>query len=130
VIPPEFLPRHREPDDPGPELCDFCTVRTLTLAGAMKYRQDRTVTVRGVYAKPIPGGLMLGANDLIYEAGEWAACAVCVPVVARRDPDVLANHVLSEWIGAGRPPSPTDLARLQAIYRAVLPVLGPPRRVE
>jgi hypothetical protein len=128
VIPPELQPH--QPDDPKPELCDFCQVHPLTLTGAMAYYQDRPVQARGMYAQADAHGLLLASTSHTFQAGAWAACAGCTPMVARRDPDVLANHVLGERVGAGQPITATDLVHLQGIYRAVLPALGPPRRME
>lgn len=96
----------------------------------MDFPLPATLEVRGVYVQPIPGGMMLGADNVTFEAGAWAACVVCAPVVARRDPVVLATHVLAEWVAAGHLVTPADLVRLQSLYRVLLPALGPPHPSE
>jgi hypothetical protein len=127
VISHEYPPGSRD----GRERCDFCTVRSNRLAGATDYPLDRTLRVAAVEVRPVElfgiSGAAVSVRPVTIDPGIWAACAVCAPVVARRDPDALASHVLGEWVAAGQPVSPTDLFEVQSFYRALLPALGPPR---
>jgi hypothetical protein len=75
---------------------------------------------------PVAGMLGLALARRTIPRGTWGACAVCAPVVARRDPDHLAHHVLAQWVASGRLATPADLTSLSSLYRLLLPALGPP----
>jgi hypothetical protein len=130
-MPPEFLPGHTSADDPRAR-CDFCTVHSPSLAGAMEFPLDRELQVDRLELQPVQlaagvRGVGLNVRRTIAHVGIWGACAICAPVVARRDPSVLATHVLAEWVGAGKLVKAEDLVAVQSFFRVLLPALGPPR---
>jgi hypothetical protein len=126
---PEFPPGHRASQD-EPERCDFCTTRTLTLAGAMDFPLPEPIPLLRVELVPHnlqPGltAVELTVAPTVVEVGVWKACCVCAPVVVRRDPQLLADHVLAQWAQAGRI-ALGDRTSLSSLYLKLLPALGPP----
>jgi hypothetical protein len=127
---PEFPPGGSVgPDEP--ERCDFCTTRTLKLAGAMDFPLPDPIPLLRVDLVPLqlqPGlsGLELTIAPTVVKAGVWTACTVCAPVVAVRDPQLLADHVMAQWVQAGSMASLTERTGMLSLYLKLLPALGPP----
>jgi hypothetical protein len=127
---PEFPPGDRtSPDEP--ERCDFCTTRTLRLAGAKDFPLPEPLKLLAVEINPLqvaPGlaGLELKIQPTTIQAGQWSACTVCAPVVALRDAQLLADHVMAEWVKAGKLATLADRTQFFTLYQKLLPALGGP----
>jgi len=127
---PEFPPGDRANAD-EPERCDFCTTRTLRLAGAMDFPLPTELQLLRVELNPLAvaglTGIELAIRPTVLEVGRWSACCVCAPVVAVRDPQLLADHVMAQWVLAGRMASLADRTSWHSLYTQLLPALDPPR---
>jgi len=101
-------------------LCDFCSGDAARWALPC---DDLALRATGAYGTAVAA-----------LAGAWSACDACLTYIHNGDPDGLADHVTRAGLG------PPALLRMttasfrndvfKALYRKVLPWLGPPRPLD